>query len=266
VTLIFNPEQTDMKMKYFLLIILMAFFPGSCINRQIIETSKKDPLALFLEQCEKDINSAGRVILEKDIIKNLTHLKFMDSGGKKYYLLERENISKMIHAVTEGVYEDFILIHKNGEIIYTKINNDIFGKNVKTSLKDTRLNACYTHRNSGVFFSDVTELPGYDSGFFIYVSVKITGGGTTPGIFVLQFSADKILQACPPGTEIISGNGLIVISAKSEGLNRPYRYFDTIMKLSSGKGSGSFRTDSGEKKLFRFFNYGSISWIIVSAG
>ena len=65
------------------------------------------------------------VVMEEEIVKNLTHLHRMDYGGRKYYLLERENITKMIQAVTEGTYTDLILVNKKGIIIYTMNNDDI---------------------------------------------------------------------------------------------------------------------------------------------
>ena len=74
-----------------------------------IEPFDVNNLKDFFIRSELDVRNAGRVIVERDIVKNLSHLLRMDSGGKKYYILERENITRMIKSVTKGVYTDFIL-------------------------------------------------------------------------------------------------------------------------------------------------------------
>ena len=84
---------------------------------------QKDVLADFFSRCEQDIERAGQVVVQEDIIKNLTHLHRMDSGGRKYYILERDAISRMIHSVTQDIYSDFIIINDNGTIIYTAHND-----------------------------------------------------------------------------------------------------------------------------------------------
>ena len=218
----------------------------------------------FFIRCEEDIKRAEAVILKHDIIKNLTHLKFMNAGGKKYYLLERESISDMINAVTVGVYADYILINKGGDIIYTRVNDDIFGRNVRTSLAKTPLKTCYEKRDIPVFFHDVSPLSKMDTGYYIFVSTKVKGGNTNPGIFILQFDVRKLREVLNEHTDIIGLDGTYRLSQKNVELGDPYPFFDRIdMNLKESPATHYFTTPRGGQVSYRFFNHGTISWILV---
>ncbi|HOO72527.1 MAG TPA: hypothetical protein PK926_12265 [Spirochaetota bacterium] len=217
----------------------------------------------FFIRCEQDIERASKVILDHDIIKNLTHLKMMNAGGRKYYLLERESISDMINAVTEGVYADYILINKEGDIIYTRTNDDIFGKNVRTSLAKTPLKACYENRDIPVFFQDVTPLSDANGEYYIFVSTKVKGGNTFPGIFILQFDVEKLREVLDKKTDIIGADGLFRLSGKPITPYTPYEYFSNINAPNPKNGDRGVFSRPGGTTSYRFFSHDTINWILI---
>ncbi len=179
------------------------------------------PLGNLLAQCENDLKKGSEVIRERDIIKNLTHLQRMDSGGAKYYILERENISKMIAAVTDGVYRDFILLNRKGTVVYTKDDDSIQGKNVRTSLAGTPLQDCFTGQDD-LGFGSLSWTP-FRQGEFLYPSLRIHGGERSSGIFVLKIKTQKLRDLLSPGTRVLDKQGIVLISRneKEEGSPHP---------------------------------------------
>lgn len=254
-----------MKIGLFLLIIAISF--TGC-KKEIIKNPEKtsaDPLTRFFEICRDDLQRAGNIIISRDIVKNLSHLQFMNAGGKRYYLLERENISRMIKAVTRGVYSDYILVNKKGTIIYTRDNNKIFSKNVRSHLKSTPLKASYDRRNLPVYISNITMLNPSDEVYRIFISRKVSGGESFPGVVILQVDEATMLKYLEKGTEIIGSDGLYHLSHVRSRIMQPCPYFEELGFIPGEKtGPGETKTvKSGKKIYFKTFNFENRSWLLV---
>ncbi len=219
----------------------------------------------FFNRCMSDIIRAKKVIVESDIVKMLTHFQNMNAGGKRYYILEKENITSMIEAVTKNVYSDFILINKKGRIIYTRSNDDIFSKNVRTHLVNTPLSRCYENRKKGIYVEDVSTLRPSIENHSMFISIRVGGGNSYPGIFVLQFNPDRIKEILNDKTEIIGRDNRYRISYTMDNLLSIYRYSDKIdMRLPSNKKDiYSFSTSDHKNFDYKFFNFKNLNWIVV---
>src|SRR4030042_586399 len=134
-------------MKKSFLFIVSLFLISSCATLQAPGIIDITSLKSLFQLCESDLERAKKVILEKDLVKILSHLQKMDNGGKKYYLLEREAITAMIKSVTEGVYSEFILLNRDGTVVYTMMNDKLFAGNVRTTLAKSALSSCYENRD-----------------------------------------------------------------------------------------------------------------------
>jgi len=126
--------------RLYIIVLASAYFSCSAPSpkveavkpSEVKKQSEVDTLEKFFKRSENDSVKAGDVLQKHNIIQHLTHLRKMDRGGKKYYLLEKDDITEMIRSVTEGIYLDYILVNKNGDIVYTKNNDEMFGINVNT--------------------------------------------------------------------------------------------------------------------------------------
>jgi len=254
-----------MKIRLFLLIIAISF--TGCKKNIIKEPEKtsSDPLTRFFEICRDDLQRAGNVIITRDIVKNLSHLQFMNAGGKRYYLLERENISRMIKAVTNGVYSDYILVNKKGTIIYTRENNKIFSKNVRSHLKSTPLKAAYDRRNLPVYISNISMLNPSDETYRIFISRKVAGGESFPGVLILQVDVTTMLKYLEKGTEVIGSDGLYHLSHDRTRMMQPCPYYTELGIVPGEKISqGETKTvKSGKKIYFKTFRFENRSWLLV---
>ncbi|MFC1671218.1 hypothetical protein ACFL20_12575 [Spirochaetota bacterium] len=248
-------------MKRLILLLLILLQCTSPSKKTVVTETPNDDLTKFFRQCESDIQRAKKVIIDNNIVMKLSHFQKMDSGGKKFYLLERESITKMINSVTEGIYSDIILINKPGKIIYTMENDNLFGKNVNGSLRETSLNRCYTNKNEDVHLEDVSFLPDNPGKYLIFVSGKVKGGMTFPGILILQINIKKIKSLLKHKSEVIGYDGNYRISSNN-GIKTRYKHFNKI-DLKEKK-LNRFQVDNNTLVLYNSFKFKNISWIILS--
>jgi len=219
-------------------------------------------LEKFFRTSEEDVIRARDVVIRHGLIRNLSHLKKMNSGGTKYYLLERENITEMINAVTAGVYLDYIIINSGGDIIYTKSNNDIFGNNVNTGFNDTPVRKCFYSRE-GVHFEDVDMLTHSSNVLGLYVSVPVITEGAYQGSLILQIDIAGINRLFDSYTDIISREGTIRVTENRGRILSPYHAFSEI-DFECLDRNRSWTTGNSEKHVnYSLFNYKNISWIIA---
>jgi len=252
-------------MKKSFLFIVSLFLISSCATLQAPGIIDITSLKSLFQLCESDLERAKKVILEKDLVKILSHLQKMDNGGKKYYLLEREAITAMIKSVTEGVYSEFILLNRDGTVVYTMVNDKLFAGNVRTTLAKSALSSCYENRDVSPYIVSVPYLPS-DAGAYVAVSSKVQGGNTMPGIFILIVDVQKIQKLIGERSYAIGTDGMYEVAADRRIINTRYKDFDKIDVSGPRDGLAvrRFTRSSGVSAAYRFFNYSNLEWILVS--
>ncbi len=247
-------------------ILFISLVTASCGTVQSPGPAPVSPLKSLFELCESDLEKAKKVIIDRDLVKMLTHLQHMDNGGDKYYLLERDSITSMIKAVTEGVYSDFILINKEGTVIYTMINDGIFAKNVRTSLSRTALRSCYANRDIKPFIASVTSAPYYWDGYYVAVSSEVNAPGTLAGTFILLVDMDKVQKLVGERAVIIGPTGTYEVAGDRHKIHTAYTDFDRINLSApcSELAVRHFSRSAGGSAAYRFFNYSNLRWIIIT--
>jgi len=214
--------------------------------------------------CESDLGNARKVIVEHDLVKNLWHLQRMDKGGSKYYLLEREGITAMIKAVTEGVYDDFILVSSNGTVVYTMNDNSLFARSVRSV--SGALAACHAERGPGPFVATVPPLHRDGSGPFLAVSSRVSGGNTMPGTFILLVDMEKVRKMVGERSCIIGQNGAYETACSGAETSTPYPDFDRIDLTgpSDGLAARRFTRSDGGSAEYRLFRYANLLWVFIT--
>ncbi len=255
-------------MKCLLIISTVLILSCATSEKQVITPTVTEPafdlstLEGFFKTAEADVFRAKQVVEKNKIIFNLTHLKLMNTGGRRYYLLERENITEMINAVTEGIYLDYILINKSGDIIYTRISESIFGCNINNGFEDTPLRKCYLSR-AAVHFEDVSTMTTGSSILGMYVSVPVLSDGIFQGTLILQIDIERINRLFNDRTDIISREGLIRVTMDRTRILSQYSGFAGIDIPSLDKNSNWSDMSSGSRIDYSVFKYRDISWIIA---
>ena len=253
-----------MKIRLSLLLLVFALACSAPPVKNIEPAADNNVTTLekFFQRSESDTARAGAVIQKHNIIQQLTHLKLMDRGGTKFYLLERENITEMINAVTEGIYLDYILINRHGDIIYTKSNDSIFGTNVNEGYEATPLRNCFANRGE-IYFEDVSLITPASKTYSLYVSSPVYVQNSFHGILVMQIDISKVHELLEKETDVINREGLIKVASDSARINSQIGNYSDF-NLSEIKETGSSRINAaGEELSLKAFNFRSISWIIV---
>ncbi|HNW30626.1 MAG TPA: hypothetical protein PKN50_19275 [Spirochaetota bacterium] len=249
----------------FAILIVMAL-GASCAHLPSPGPAAATRLKNLFELCESDLEKAKKVIIERDLIKMLTHLQKMDRGGDKYYLLEREGITSMIKAVTEGVYSDFVLINREGTVIYTMKNDGIFARNVRTSLGKTALGLCYANRETKPFIASMASMPLYWDGYYIAVSSDVSAPGTMPGIFILMVDMEKVQRLVGEKSFIVGPLGTYEVAVDRNKIHTSFSDFDRI-DLSVPVNDLTvhrFARSTGGSAEYRLFHYSNLRWVIIT--
>lgn len=225
------------------------------------EVTSKDPVLEFFRHCRGDLKRASDIILKEDIIRNLTHLQNMDRGGKKFYPLERENISSMIKAVTEELYDECIIINEKGTVVYTKNSDSLFGADILSLPDSSPIKKGFTVRDK-VWISDASEIDGFKGEYTVF-SQKVEGGDTLPGTLILQMKTSRVKKALLKSEFIIGAeDGKYRVShepGKEQTLFEDFHRIDRSL-LSAGK---SVLVLPEKNIAARLFSFGSFSWIIL---
>ena len=258
-------------MKKISIIIIFISILAGCTSKQTPENTEKPQIAdindlyNFFKTCNTDIQKAVKVISDNKMIGMLTHLKRMDMEGKKYYLLERENLTSMIKSVTNGTYSDLILINSSGVIIYTMINDEIFGKSINSHLKDTALKNCFSKSSeSGFHIEDVTIFPPNYGTPKIFVSFPDKQDDFTKGVFIIQIDMTIISSAYKTIHAIIGKDGRYRLDKNSDNI---LQQCDFLEKINiDNLNNLSNQTIRLENNIYNYypFSYNNLDWIIIS--
>lgn len=215
----------------------------------------------FFLRSEKDSHMAMEVIEKHGIIQHLTHLKKMNSGGRKYYLLEKESITEMIRSVTKGIYLDYILINRHGDIIYSGSNDSLFGQDVNSGFESTPLKRCFSIRGTDTYFDDVSTITPGSSIYSLFVSRPVYVDKAFHGVLILQVDIRKIAELLEQDTDIISREGIVRVTGNNTPILSLHKYFPLIEEEAETRG---FFRDAENSIHFEPFRFRNISWILLS--
>jgi hypothetical protein len=252
-----------MKKLLFLLIIVISLGCSREVKAPEPVQDSRDVKNLedFFKRSDRDALMAMEVIEKHRIIQHLTHLKKMNSGGRKYYLLEKDSITEMIRSVTEGIYLDYILINRHGDIIYSRSNDSLFGQDVNSGYESTPLKRCFSMRGSETYFDDVSTITPGSSVYSLFVSRPVYVEQSFHGVLILQVDIKKIAELLERDTDIISREGIVRVTGDNTRILSRYTSFSRIgLNISR---AGSF-TEGSERVFYRPFNFRNISWIVLT--
>lgn len=232
------------------------------VEETVQKETESARLEKFFKRSELDSVKASSVIEKYKLIQHLTHLRKMDRGGKKYYLLEKDDITEMINSVTEGVYLDYILINNNGDIIYTNKESELFGTNVNSGYEDTPLKKCFSNR-SGIYFEDFSFISPSSKVYSLYISSPVYVDGSFHGSLIMQVEMKKLNEILEPGTEIFSRDGIIKVTGSGERVLTKYSGFEKIDMVGLDRDGVAYLYGTADKFMFSKFSFKGINWILV---
>lgn len=243
----------------FRLILLILVFLISCSTGTTVKTddsSIRSMIKDFLIRSEGDVTRAGLVIQKHRIIQHLTHLRKMNNGGKKFYLLEKDNITEMINAVTEGIYNDYILINRHATIVYSKNRDDLFGSEITYGFESSPLSKLYQKGKRKILFHDISPVTAQSNETSLFLSIPVYVQKSFHGILILETDHSTILKNVKGSFTVIDEKGIVRISKNRDEIYSKYKYLKNI-----DKNEGAFSTPEG-KVYYSTFVHNDLKWII----
>lgn len=161
----------------------------------------------FLKSCELDLEKSSALIADKNLIKTLSHLNKMGSGGKHYYLLEKDNITMMLTSLSSYTYSDSYLIDNKGRFVYAMYNEEVLGKKI-TSYNDRPFKQMFFSGLKGEsLISDVTTFPALSRSYDLYFSNPVIKDGEIHGVIITAVHIDNLGKQLPEDSLIINSSG-----------------------------------------------------------
>ena len=222
-----------------------------------------DKLHLFFKHVKADLDTYGNIALQEDLVKLLSHFKDMDSGGKRYYLIERENITKMIESSTQKIYSDYILLDAKGNVIYSKSNNHIFSTNLDKKVNTHSLLPNLLNDDYKYYITEPLKIEGFYSKI-ILVCTKISSAKTFPGFAILQFDIDKINSLLEKNEFVLNSTGNCLFANEFQSTGNLYKYFSHLEpnNLHISK-YNSAKINNKLSLIYGSFAMENINWIFV---
>jgi hypothetical protein len=171
--------------------------------------SDVEPMRKFFAAFEKDMVNTAQVIAQQELVKTLTHLQNMNSGGKKYYLLERESLTKMIQELSSYDYAECILLNHSGTVIYSMKEDSIFAKNAVSFAAS--LGILYKNGKDGPYLLDSNEYPVLSGRYVVFFAIPVPDD--VDGVLLAAVAAESIATIAGIKGSFVDQNGFIRVSA-----------------------------------------------------
>lgn len=205
----------------------VAFFSCSSKQPRSETPHPADSARGFFETFEHDLVSTSKVISNNELIKNLTHLQRMDSGGSHYYPLEREALTNMIQALSSYTYADCILLNMSGTVIYTMYDNKLLAK--KAESFPSSLSILFRHAKEGEpYLLDIAEFPEMAGPPRLIFAVPVKRGLETEGVLIAAITAEDTAKIIHLKGRALDQTGVVRLSAVMSELFTRIPEFQTV--------------------------------------
>jgi hypothetical protein len=191
------------------LVFGLALITG-CTRKTVVTVNPDADKGLrhFFATCESDLSRAAESIAEQQLIKNLSHLNRMDSGGARYYALERESITYMIHQLSSYTYTECMLVTASGKIIYSMYDNEFIGRTIADYPLSPLPELFATAKSGAIDVNGVAVFPASTGKHGILFAMPVTRNNAVEGVIIASVKAQEIAGSIPKGSHTIDTAGV----------------------------------------------------------
>ncbi len=202
--------------------VYLVFLSGCVHNRLSLNTNPTDELSMktevqtapdyrpvstrFFIQCESDIIRSSDLIAKRELVLSLSHLNRMNAGGRRYYLLEKENITEMLNKLSSYQYRECYIINSKGIIIYTMKNDELLGKPVRAATMQVQT-AFKKGINGEQSVEDVNTESLAPASYDLHFGCPVFDREQIAGVIVSAVSIEHLVKQFPKEVCIVSSDG-----------------------------------------------------------
>jgi hypothetical protein len=249
-----------MKKSMALICTFILLAAAACSQKPL---KKNNPTAVspekrFFETFEKDLFNTSKVISANELIKNLTHLQKMNSGGSHYYPLERDSLTKMIQSLSSFPYAECILINRSGTIIYTMFENMLLSKNAE--IFPSSLAILFHHcKEDEPYILDVAAFPTLAGSARLYFGIPVKRGADIEGVLIAAIDAEDVAKIIELKDKAIDKAGTVRLTRAGVDILQQVQGFSAPDDADK---PAVIRTEH-EEKFLRQVSYRNILWFIA---
>ncbi|MDA3899917.1 MAG: hypothetical protein PF637_05290 [Spirochaetes bacterium] len=258
-----------MRLIYFLLFFMIV----SCAQpKQITKPVKtQDPVVAefvsltrnFINECETDLLKSSQVIGQDRLISSLSHLNFMDKGGRRYYLLEKENITTMMRRLASHPYSECLLIDRNGKIVYTMNQGEPLGKKISYYRETPLYDIFYKAVKGESVITDVVFAPQLVRSYNMFFSHPVVDdSGAFQGVVVSAVAIGQLAKKLPDSSKIINSHGRYSYHSHESLILGRDDLSERLVQLYSGTEFHRVREIDGIY-VYQPVKYKNIEWIVA---
>ncbi len=217
----------------------------------------------FFDRYIEDLERAETVVKKNDMIQNLSHLQRMNTGGKRYYLLERKSLTALLQSITMEQYHDIILTDRGGRVLYTMHNDTLFNTVISRQDKETPLSRCYKKAIKGnIFIHEPAQYSRLSSSILIFVSFPVTIDNEPAGLLIAVIKNDLLVADKPRDLLVLNSSGDLAVTAHPQNLGKNIIPENA---MPTGIHENKIFSISYNKKIYHLTPviYKNINWLIT---
>jgi len=169
----------------------------------------------------EDLKRAEGVVKKNDMIQNLSHLQRMNTGGKRYYLLERKSLTALLQSITIEQYHDIILTDRGGRVLYTMHDDTLFNTVISRQDESSPLLRCYTNGIKGnIFIHEPAQYPRLSSSILLFIAYPVTIDSEPAGLLIAVIKNDLLVAIKPRDLLVLNHSGNLAVTAHLKNLGQ----------------------------------------------
>jgi len=212
-------------MKHVMSILLLVSIISCSTTPGITDLSSIDTYSQFIisffDRYMEDLKRAEGVVKKNDMIQNLSHLQRMNTGGKRYYLLERKSLTALLQSITIEQYHDIILTDRGGRVLYTMHDDTLFNTVISRQDESSPLLRCYTNGIKGnIFIHEPAQYPRLSSSILLFIAYPVTIDSEPAGLLIAVIKNDLLVAGKPRDLLVLNHSGNLAVTAHLKNLGQ----------------------------------------------
>ncbi len=254
-------------MKHVLSILLLTSILSCSTTPGSTDISSVDRYSQFIisffDRYMEDLKRAETVVKNNDMIQILSHLQRMNTGGKRYYLLERKSLTALLRSITIEQYHDIILTDRGGRVLYTMHNDTLFNTVISRQDESSPLFRCYKNGIKGnIFIHEPAQYPRLSSSIFLFISFPVTIDNKPAGLLIAVIRNDLLVARKPRDLQILNHSGNLAVTAHLNNLGQNI-IPDNLMPVEIQENTSFSIKYDKNNFLLTPVTYKNIKWLIT---
>lgn len=177
----------------FIIILSIILIFSNCYKNNLINNYDTNKIKQVFDSYISELNNLKKIIIQYDLITQLSHFLFISNGNTKYYLVESEHLNELLNNINQKNYYDLILLDKHYKILYSMNDSSLIGQYLPNILPLLNLK-CY---NNKLYIFNPFEYPNLSKNYCFAILICLKKNNTIYGYYLALINFSKITTLLP---------------------------------------------------------------------